>query len=234
MNRWLLVALIVLGAGASLFWAFPQVLLDPDSQMRLLYLLLVLAVVLGGTGWPRGRIKQGLRDALLWLGIFLVVMIGYSQRENLRDLGRQFLGDLIPARATASDDAIVIVRGQDGHFNAVTMINGHPVFAMIDTGASDVVIPFHEARRIGIDTDALRFSIPVSTANGQALIAPITLTEISIGDLRIHNIRAAVSEPARLNQTLLGMSFLSKLHSVTVQGDRMYLVPYNRKNSPTR
>ena len=51
----------------------------------------------------------------------------------------------------------------------------------------------------------------VNTANGVARVAPVMLDQISIDDITIRNVRAVVAERGRLNQTLLGMTFLGQL-----------------------
>jgi aspartyl protease family protein len=51
----------------------------------------------------------------------------------------------------------------------------------------------------------------VSTANGVARVAPVTLDRITIGDITVRDVPAAVAEPGRLRTSLLGMTFLNKL-----------------------
>jgi aspartyl protease family protein len=51
----------------------------------------------------------------------------------------------------------------------------------------------------------------VSTANGVARVAVVTLDSVAIEDIVVHDVRAAVAEPGKLTKTLLGMSFLGQL-----------------------
>ena len=48
-------------------------------------------------------------------------------------------------------------------------------------------------------------------ANGTARVAAVTLDDVAIEDITVHNVRAVVAEPGNLQTTLLGMTFLSQL-----------------------
>lgn len=51
----------------------------------------------------------------------------------------------------------------------------------------------------------------MQTANGVARVAAVTIDTLSIDDITVRNVRAAVAERGKLGTTLLGMSFLSRL-----------------------
>jgi aspartyl protease family protein len=102
-------------------------------------------------------------------------------------------------------------------------VNGVPVRMMVDTGASMVLIPYEIAADIGISPNQLRYSVPVTTANGQSSVAPIRLESLRIGVIEIRDVEAAVAHPGRLTTALLGMSFLERLSETTFRGDRLIL-----------
>jgi aspartyl protease family protein len=81
----------------------------------------------------------------------------------------------------------------------------------VDTGASLVVLTVEDAQAAGINRSELVFNRITRTANGAARFAPVTLREIRIGQLSIDSVPAAVIE--NLDQSLLGMSFLTRLKS---------------------
>ena len=60
-------------------------------------------------------------------------------------------------------------------------------------------------------------------ANGVAKVAPIEIDRLSIGNVEVRNVRAAVMEEGKLDVTLLGMSFLSKLSRVDMRSGRLVL-----------
>ena len=68
---------------------------------------------------------------------------------------------------------------------------------MVDTGASIVALTFEDAERAGLYIRDRDYTQRVNTANGLARIAPVTLDRVSIGDIMVRNVPAAVSEPGQ-------------------------------------
>lgn len=101
--------------------------------------------------------------------------------------------------------------GKNGHFHTTAHINGRPVEVMVDTGASMVALTWEDARSAGIFLSDSDFKHKVGTANGTARVAVVTLDHVSIEDVTVRNVRAAVAEPGKLQTTLLGMTFLGQL-----------------------
>ena len=97
-------------------------------------------------------------------------------------------------RPAASGRIVEIKAGAYGHYNAEAEINGRPVDVMVDTGASMVALSYEDAaarRPLLRDSD---FTQRVSTANGMARVAPVTLDRVSIGDITVRDVPAAVME----------------------------------------
>lgn len=115
-----------------------------------------------------------------------------------------------PASPRASG-TVRLQAGSNGHFHATARINGRPVEVMVDTGASMVALTWEDARTAGIFLRDSDFKHKVGTANGTARVAVVTLDHVSIEDVTVRNVRAAVAEPGKLQTTLLGMSFLGQL-----------------------
>ena len=101
--------------------------------------------------------------------------------------------------------------GANGHYSTTAMINGRPVDVMVDTGASIVALSFEDAERAGIFVRPTDFTHTVGTANGSTRVALVNLDSVSIGDITVRGVRAAVTEPGKLGVTLLGMTFLNRL-----------------------
>jgi aspartyl protease family protein len=118
---------------------------------------------------------------------------------------------------------VTLEAGDHGHFFAEVEINGRSVDVLVDTGATLVALTSEDAQRAGIFVHPSDFTHTVSTANGVARVAPVTIDEISIGDITVRNIRAAVAERGKLAQTLLGMSFLSRLSRVDMRDGALIL-----------
>ncbi len=105
----------------------------------------------------------------------------------------------------------------------VARVNGARVTLLFDTGASVVVLTAADARRAGVDTGGLEFDVPVTTANGSALAAEVRLDQIAVGPIVMRNVAALVARPGALEESLLGMSFLERLKSYTVERERLIL-----------
>jgi aspartyl protease family protein len=72
----------------------------------------------------------------------------------------------------------------------------------------------------------LKYTVNIDTANGRARAAPVTLDRIAIGGLVERSVEALVAQPGQLKMSLLGMSFLNRLQSWQVSGDRLVLQGY--------
>ncbi len=117
----------------------------------------------------------------------------------------------VETAAKSSSGGVELRAGGHGHFETRAEINGRPVDVMVDTGATLIALTFEDAERAGIYMKDSDFTQRTQTANGIARAAPVMLERVSIGDITIRNVRASVSERGRLQVTLLGMSFLSRL-----------------------
>ena len=116
-----------------------------------------------------------------------------------------------------------ITADRSGHFQVATLVNGIHVNMIADTGATLVVLTEEDALRSGIEPGWLDYNVPVQTANGQAMTARITLEEIRVGGIIVRDVDALVAEPGDLQKSLLGMSFIGKLHSFELKGDQLVL-----------
>lgn len=178
----------------------------------------------------RGRGREAARHAGAWLGLALLLIVGYSYREDLRAVAYRVAGEVLPPghsilvdTSPTGEQAVRIRRQENGHFVARGAANGVGLSMLVDTGASTVVLKPADAERIGIDIASLSFTTPVSTANGTTYAAPVRLRSVSIGPLEIRDVDALVSRPGALNENLLGMSFLKRLRSYEFSGDFLTL-----------
>lgn len=110
-----------------------------------------------------------------------------------------------------------------GHYRARIEVNGRTVDAMVDTGATLVAMSHRDARRAGIMVAPSDYTGRVRTANGIARVAPVMLSRVRLGDIVVRNVRGLVSEPGKLDGTLLGMSFLGKLSRFEIRSGRLIL-----------
>ena len=117
---------------------------------------------------------------------------------------------------------VALAADSRGHFVTTARINGQKVVVLVDTGATDVAISAETAQRLGIYLTRSDFTGRVRTANGVVAVAPVKLREVTLGNVTVRNVEAAVS-PGDLGVNLLGMSFLGRLSKFEVNDGELVL-----------
>lgn len=102
-------------------------------------------------------------------------------------------------------------RAPDGHFYFDASIDGTGLRMLFDTGASVVTLTAEDAERIGLAPGSLEYSVVTQTANGMSDAAPVVLGTLRVGGITRRNVEAMVVRPGRLQGSLLGQSFMSRL-----------------------
>jgi aspartyl protease family protein len=171
----------------------------------------------------RQRFSHALESALIWVLIALLLAIGYTYRFELRDVAERVLAELIPGRAATRGRTVEIARGPGGSFFVTVQINEARASMVLDTGASAVVLTQEAAKAAGLPLEVLNYSVNVDTANGRARAAPVTLDRVSVGGIIERSVPALIAQPGQLRVNLLGMSFLNRLQSWEVRGDKLIL-----------
>jgi aspartyl protease family protein len=192
---------------------------------------LALVVFLGGglLAHYGGRTSTMLRDAVTWLALGLALVTLYTYRGEITPIAARVVGELLPGTSMLVEETengtteVKIRRRLDGHFAAAAKVNGKPISMVVDTGASTIVLRPEDAAEAGFDVAHLTYSVPVATANGRTMAARVRLSTVTIGPLDRQNVDALVARPGTLTQSLLGMSFLSRLRSYEFSGDFLTL-----------
>lgn len=140
-----------------------------------------------------------------WLLAFAFLYVFFG--EILQDM---YNPNTSPETISLADGGseIILQQNRYGHYLVSGEINGTPVSFMLDTGATTISVPAAIANEIGLSGD-----IPtrVQTANGVAIVYQTRLDEVSIGAIRLHDIRANINPNMGGDNVLLGMSFLKHL-----------------------
>ena len=195
--------------------------------------LSILIFLMAGTArLAGGKVSEALEALGSWLATGFVLAALYAYRAELSDVGDRVLQELQPDSVQTASPGIGgrgsevrIRKTSDGHFIARVHVNGRSISMIVDTGAATVVLKPEDARRAGIALDALNYTIPVQTANGRAFAARVNLDRVSLGErgeLTLDKVEALVTKGA-LSQSLLGMSFLSRLRSFEFSRDQLLM-----------
>ncbi|RWB98982.1 TIGR02281 family clan AA aspartic protease [Mesorhizobium sp.] len=232
MNRVFWVLMILIGVGVVLLMlndsAGSTFGVENDDFSRLIWLAALVALIGAGllrSGRPLGTMARSLGT---WAVIVLALIAGYQYRYELQDFASRVTAGLVPGSplALGLEDGratVTLDKAGNGHFEARILVNGTPVRAVVDTGATSTVLTAQDAQAAGFNPAALNFTIPVSTANGMARAAVVRTDELAIGGIVRKDMPVMIAAPGMLGQSLLGMNFIGSLSGFDVRGDRMIL-----------
>jgi len=201
--------------------------LTTDQFGSLIYKIALL-VFLGGAVLTmfRQRFTQAVTVAMLWVVVGLALVVVYSYRFELHNVADHVLVALVPGYVVSHGRSVEIGRNNAGDFAISAQVNGAHVAMVLDTGASAVVLTHDDAKAAGLPLEVLNYTVNIDTANGRTRAAPVTLDRIAVGSLTERSVEALVVQPGQLKMSLLGMSFLNRLRSFEVSGDRVMLKGY--------
>lgn len=187
-----------------------------DNFASLAYLVLLLVAV-GGFLLVELRERPGktLRIVAAWGLIFLGAIALAGLWPDIRNA-------IAPQARMLEGNRIEVPIGNDGHYHLTAQVNDVSVHFIIDTGASSIALGPRDAERVGIDLDNLAYIGEARTANGTVETAPVRLNSLAIGDIRDEGVPAMVLR-ADLDQSLMGMSYLSRFARVSIEANRLIL-----------
>lgn len=187
-----------------------------DQIANVAYLGLLTAAIAGSyLVANRNSLGKVAQQATIWALIFVGVVAAIGLWSDIsRDVtGRQ---------SVVNGTTIEVPRMADGHYYLTLDINGVPVDFVVDTGASQVVLSQQDARRVGLDPDALAYLGQANTANGITRTAAVWLDQVALGPITDSQVRAVVNA-GEMDGSLLGMTYLGLYSRIAIEGDRLIL-----------
>jgi aspartyl protease family protein len=156
---------------------------------------------------------------LFWIALLALLSVYFSdllerQRNPNRDVTSQVTDSGVRE--------VQLKRNRQGHYVTAGTINGEAVVFLLDTGATGVAIPAAIAERLSLPRGR---SFITNTANGRSKSYQTRLAEVGIGDIRLHNVEAAIAPGLEMREVLLGMSFLKHIE-FTQRGNVLTLRQY--------
>jgi aspartyl protease family protein len=200
--------------------------LSQHDVASLLAKILALVLIGGAVIAVFREFSQAIEALFIWVMIGLALFLGYTYRHELSDTGNKMLAQLMPGRAYSRGRTVELARAQAGDFQIATSVNGKKVPMVLDTGASSVILTDDAAKAAGLPLEMVKYSISIDTANGRTRAAAVTLDRLAIGNIVERSVPALIAQPGQLKTSLLGMSFLNRLESWEVRGDRLLLRGY--------
>jgi aspartyl protease family protein len=130
----------------------------------------------------------------------------------------------VPQAKALGPGRVEVGADRSGHYRTQAQINGRNIPVIVDTGATEVALSYEAAAELGIKLQPADYTRIAQTVGGIMRVAPVRLREVRIGDVSVRNVSASVSMPgAQKMESLLGMTFLSKLSRIEIASGRLSL-----------
>ena len=150
------------------------------------------------------RIGKGMMMAAWVIGIGLLTsLFGIWEKKQINP--NQSPTTQIDAAGVRT---VTLERNRMQHYVATGSINRQPVEFLLDTGATDVVIPEQLAERLKLPKGPQGYAM---TANGRVKTYATVIRHLQIGSIELTNVRASVNPNMGDLGILLGMSALKQV-----------------------
>jgi aspartyl protease family protein len=123
--------------------------------------------------------------------------------------------------SSGEQEALLLKRDHSGQFHLQASVNGNSVAFLVDTGADMLALTEEEAAELNLNISPDDFKPAMQTASGVGYGAAVTLDEVEVAGVTLHDVDAVVVQGLSVN--LLGQSVLRKLGGVELKGDRMII-----------
>lgn len=151
------------------------------------------------------RIGQG-----MWILFWVMLLFGLAWFFGIAEEKQIYPNQNVQGVVTESGRELVLDANRAGHYTLTGTINGKAASFLLDTGASNVVIPGSIAKRLNLKRGRTGYA---NTANGTIEVYQTQINELAIGPIRLHNVRADIN-PHMEGDILLGMSAVRSLEMI--------------------
>ena len=160
------------------------------------------------------------RIVMFAIGVALIAVFAFPAETPAPPPGQK--AEVAPPKTPSQPFETILKRDASGHFIADADVDGHKVRFVVDTGAAIVALTKADATRAGLAFSPDKFKVVGRGASGDVRGQEIRIARIAIDGKEARNVRAVVLDEG-LDISLLGQNFLSKIGTVTIDGDRMVL-----------
>ena len=150
----------------------------------------------------------------MWIVLMIMVYFLFSEL-----LEQDYNPNQQPYNESGTKKIVTLEQNRYGHYVSNGTINNYNVTFLLDTGASDISIPEKIAKKLKLHYGQKR---RYQTANGIIIGYTTMLDEVSIGRIKLRNVRASINPKMKGKEVLMGMSFL-KFIEFTQRGNTLIL-----------
>ncbi len=151
---------------------------------------------------PGKRIGQG-----MWVLFWCLLLLGLAAYFDHREENLHYPNQTLQSSSGTDSRQIFLSANRFGHYTLTGKINQKPVRFLIDTGATEVVVPESIAKTLGLSKGRKHW---VRTANGDIEVYRTRIERLDLGPIQLKNIAATIN-PYMEGEILLGMSALAVL-----------------------
>ncbi|WP_333572016.1 retropepsin-like aspartic protease family protein [Sphingomonas sp.] len=191
--------------------------------VNMVWLVGGLVLVVSALSVRRIGLGVFVRTLLGWVAIVLLVLLAVGHRYELAAAWSSLSAKLGIEDQRVEGDTVRIRMSPDGHFWARVTLNGVERRMLIDSGATITAISERTAKEAEIQA-ADGLPAIIETANGSVAARRGRIGTVSLGPLTMRDVGVVVSQNFG-ELDVLGMNFLSRLHSWRVEGNVLVLEP---------
>lgn len=191
--------------------------------MDAIWLLGVLVLAVMALSVRRMSFGFILRSLLLWAAIILGTVVAVAHRTEIGAVFASLSAKLGLDEQQVDGQTVRIRMSPDGHFWARVTLNGVERRMLIDSGATITAISDKTAAAANIEPSE-GLPVVIETANGTVAAKRGRVAELAVGPLSTSDLGVVVS-PSFGDLDVLGMNFLSRLHSWRVENKVLVLEP---------
>jgi len=168
-------------------------------------------------------LKGGGRVMILMSWLLLLALLSYFFHiwEAARINPNQHINSMVDSQGIKT---IALKRNYLNHYVASGWVNGHKATFILDTGATNLVIPGHLAKQWGIKLGRQSMAV---TAGGNIRVYRAKIDSVKLGDIELDDLRGIVNPEMHGEEVLLGMSVL-KFLDFQQRGDILTITQHPR------
>lgn len=140
-----------------------------------------------------------------WIGVLALLTVVFGAWDE-----KQRNPNQRPDSTRGADGSVEVVlqRNRQGHYVAGGTINDHPVTFLLDTGATDVVVPADVAEQAGLRRGP---EARARTAAGVVRVWHTRIDSLRLGEIHLRDLPATINPHMEGVGVLLGMSALRRV-----------------------